>query len=264
MPNAAEHTQSTLVKALYMGESGTGKTSSLCSLLTEGYKLKIYDFDNLLAPLIALARRECPDKLSSIEFMPFRDEMRSTVNGPICSNPRAFVQSLNALDSWEDGSTPAEWGPDTVAVFDSLTTWARCAYFWARGLQGGGSFAEGVPLKGFSPQATYHTGQQALMNCISMLTAESFNTNVIVIAHLKYMERDGMLKGFPVALGSAISPEIPAYFPTVILAQRTGERRTIRTASTPMIDLKNPRSFDMQPEFDMDTGLAEFFKKTRS
>jgi hypothetical protein len=27
-----------------------------------------------------------------------------------------------------------------------------------------------------------------------------------------------------------------------------------------MIDLKNPHSFDTMPEYDMDTGLAEFFK----
>ena len=261
MPPATEHTQSKLVKVLYMGESGTGKTSSLCSLLKAGYTLRIFDFDNLLAPLIALARREGAP-LERLLFMPFRDKMTTTVAGPICASPQAFIASLRALDEWEDGSTPSDWGEDTIAVFDSLTTWARAASFWARGMQGAATFAEGVPMKGFDARQGFYTGQQALMNVISMLTAESFNTNVIVVAHLKYLERDGVTKGFPVALGSAISPEIPAYFPSVILAQRVGERRTIRTASTTMIDLKNPKSFDMLPEFDMDSGLAEFFKSS--
>lgn len=260
MPSAADYSQSSLVKALYMGESATGKTTSLLSLIKDGYQLRLYDFDILATPLINAIKRNCPERIDQLQIMSFRDRMTSTVNGPICASPAAFVNSLKALDEWEDGTTPEKWGPKHIAVFDSLTTWARAANFWARGLQGAGTFAEGVALKGFDPRQAFYTGQQALMNCISMLTSSNFNTNVIVIAHLKYMERDGVTKGFPVALGSAISAEIPAYFPTVILAQRAGELRRIRTASTATIDLKNPHSFNTMPEYDMDTGLAEFFK----
>ena len=260
MPTAAEYSQSSLVKALYMGDSGTGKTSSLCSLVEAGYKLRIFDFDILLTPLINLVKRRCPDKLTSIQIMSFRDRLTTTVNGPVCANPQAYIAAAKALDEWEDGTTPAEWGPEYIAVFDSLTTWARAAWFWARGMQGGATFAEGVSLKGFRPEAAYHTGQQGLMNQIALLTAEYFNAHVIVIAHIKYMEQDGVTKGRPVSLGSAIAPEIPTYFPTVMLAQRVGERRTLRMASTATIDLKNPNSFDALDEYDMEKGLAQFFK----
>jgi len=129
---------------------------------------------------------------------------------------------------------------------------------------GAATFAEGVPIRGVRPEQFYHTAQQALMNTIAYVTAESFGANVIVIAHIKYMERDGQTKGFPVAVGNAISPEIPSYFPSVALATKSGTRRLIRTRSTNMIDLKNPRSFDMAEEFDMEDGLARFFKAALS
>lgn len=269
MPRASEHQQSSLTKALYIGDSGTGKTSSLCSLVKAGYALRIYDFDNLIAPLLALVRRECPEHLDAIEFMSFRDKMKATEQGPICDGqPKAFVNALKAIDKWEDGSRPAEWGPKTVLVIDSGTTLARSAYLWAKGMQGAHTFAEGVPMKGVHPEQFFHTAQQALMNLIAYITADEFQTNVLYIAHIKYMERDGQIKGFPVAVGTAISPEIPTYFPSVIQATKSGVgnniKRTIRFASTNMIDLKNPRSFDMLPELDMSDGLAKFFEVQKS
>lgn len=123
-------------------------------------------------------------------------------------------------------------------------------------------------MKGVRPEQFYHTAQQALMNTVAYITAESFNTNVVVVAHIKYIERDGVTKGFPVAVGNAISPEIPSYFPSVALATKGSgpdPKRMIRTRSTNMIDLKNPRSFDrdMAVEFDMDEGLAKFFATAR-
>jgi len=174
--------------------------------------------------------------------------------------PTAYIGSMKAIDRWEDGSVPAEWGAKHILVIDSFTTMARAAYWWAKGLMGAATFAEGVPMKGVRPEQFYHTAQQALMNTIAYVTAESFATNVIVVAHVKYIERDGITKGFPVAVGNAISPEIPSYFPSVALATKSGGKRTIRTRSTNMIDLKNPRSFDMAEEFDMEDGLARFFK----
>lgn len=262
MPKASEHLQSILTKLLYIGDSGTGKTTSLFQLL-DTYQLRVYDFDNLLAPLIAMIKRECPQYLDRLEFMSFRDSFKSSPNGPICSNPTAYINFLKALDEWEDGSSPREWGSDIVCVVDSWTTACRSAYFWARALQGGGSFAEGVPLKGFSPQATYHTAQQSVMNVVADLTSEGFNANLIVVAHIKYIERDGVTKGYPVAVGTAISPEIPTYFPSVALASRAGGKRIIRTASTAMIDLKDPHSFDLQEELPMESGLATIFAKAR-
>jgi hypothetical protein len=261
MPSATEHKSSTFVKLLYIGDSGTGKTTSLTSLVEAGYALRVLDFDNLLDPLIHMVRRQAPQRLGAIEYITFRDKLRTTPNGPIIDGvPTAYIGSMKAIDKWEDGSIPGEWGASHILVIDSFTTMARSAYWWAKGLLGAATFAEGVPVRGVQPQQFYHTAQQALMSTIAYVTADSFKANVIVIAHVKYMERDGQTKGFPVAVGNAISPEIPSYFPSVALATKSGTRRLIRTRSTNMIDLKNPRSFDMADEFDMEDGLAKFFK----
>ena len=261
MPSAANYKSSEFVKLLYIGDSGTGKTTSLASLVAAGYQLRVLDFDNLLDSLIATVRRADPGTLNAIHYGSYRDRMRATPNGPIIDGqPRAFIDALKAIDVWEDKSIPAKWGTNHILVIDSLTMMAKAAYWWAKGLQGAATIAEGVSMRGVRPEQFYHTAQQALLNLLSYVTASSFETNVIIIAHIKYIERDGITKGFPVAVGNAISPEIPSYFPSVALATKSGTKRIIKTRSTAMIDLKNPRSFEAADEYDMDDGLARFFK----
>jgi hypothetical protein len=100
---------------LYIGDSGTGKTTSLISLVKAGYILRIFDFDNLLDPLLMVCRRDCPEHLDNIEFMSFRDKMKMTEQGPIVDGmPRAYTNFLKALFKWEDGTNPStEWTPST-------------------------------------------------------------------------------------------------------------------------------------------------------
>jgi hypothetical protein len=260
MPRASSHQSSTITKRLLIGDSGTGKTTALWSLVAHGFKLRIYDFDNLLDPLITKVKKECPDKLDSIEYMSFRDKMKTTEMGPIIDGqPRAFVDFLKALDKWEDGSKPAEWGPKYIAVIDSHTTQARAAFFWARGLQGASGIPEGVATKGVDARQIFFTAQQATMNCIAMLTSPSFRANVLMICHIKYMEQGGVIKGFPLSIGTAISPEIPTYFPSVTLATKdNGNKRVFRTRSTQMIDLKDPKSFD--PTYANELPMDELYK----
>jgi hypothetical protein len=94
---SSEHSSSSIQKLLYIGDSGTGKTTSLFSLLQAGYKLRIYDFDNLLSPLISITRGKAPELLDNIEFMSFRDEMATTSQGPIVPSPRAFTDGLKGI-----------------------------------------------------------------------------------------------------------------------------------------------------------------------
>lgn len=265
MPSATEHKSAKITKLLYIGDSASGKTTSLSSLVAAGYNLRVFDFDNLLASLVERVRRDDPDKLNNIQYMSFRDDMKATSNGPVIDGPpKAFIKGLQALDKWEDGSVPKTWDENTVLVLDSLTTMSRAAYWWGKGLQGAASFAEGVSLKGYDPRQSFYTAQQAIMNVMAMLTADNFMPNVVVIAHVKYLEHDGVTKGFPLSIGSAISPEIASYFPFVALASKghgSEPKRIIRIRSTNMIDLKNPRAFDMLPELPMETGLATIFER---
>ena len=46
MPNLSKHQSSEFTKLLLMGDSKSGKTGALASLVLAGYKLRILDFDN--------------------------------------------------------------------------------------------------------------------------------------------------------------------------------------------------------------------------
>src|SRR2546423_11754745 len=103
MPKLSEHSSGSLRKLLFIGDSGTGKTTALAPLV-ERFKLRIFDFDNLLDPLLFRIRRDYPDKIDNIEFMSFRDKLKPTEMGPIVDGtPTAFVDALKAMVKWEDG-----------------------------------------------------------------------------------------------------------------------------------------------------------------
>ena len=92
--------------------------------------------------------------------------------------------------------------------------------------------------------------------------------SVIVISHIRYsVSQDGVTKGFPTAVGSALGPTIPAYFNSVALVETVGSgdkvQRQIRTTPTALIDLKNPAPFEMISAMPISTGLADFFKTVR-
>jgi hypothetical protein len=94
-----------------------------------------------------------------------------------------------------------------------------------------------------------------------MLTAGSFNTNVVVISHVHWQNRpDGSMKGYPSTVGSALGPTIPAYFENMAHTHIVNGKRIIQTTPTALIDLKNPAAFKMLPSLPVETGLADFFK----
>lgn len=270
-----------LIKALVEGDSSTGKTSLLVSLLAAGYKIKLLDYDNKTQGLRAFVKYHCPETLSNLDIRPLRDAREASPNGPILKGPpRAFSGGLDLLDKW-DGAKPAELGEDYVVVIDTLTTMSQAAYNWALLMGGHLSYVEGVNVKGGpDPRNIIYTAQRAIINTINLLTSEFFQTNVLVLSHIKYFDRDGgITKSYPVTIGSAIAPEVPSSFSCVIQLEtqmlQGAVVRTIRTVSTPMIDLQTPVPFNMPKEIhipDMttkvkdlgQTGLAKFFDIVRN
>lgn len=268
MPTLDQHQSNEFTKLLVEGDSGSGKTGALTSLVTAGYKLRILDFDNGLEPLKQFVLRDCPDKATNVEFVSLRDTRKAGPEGPTVTSPKAFMKAIKLLDRWkytnEDGTEadlgiPAEWGPDCILVIDSLTFMSDAAF----------DFREPLAPKSrdgkYDMRAVYGDAQGAIENVLALLTSESFRTNVIVISHVKYVDNpDGTRKGYPTAIGSALSPVIPRYFNSVALCQTSaGGRRTIQTTATAMIDLKNPKPFAMAPSYPIETGLADFFAVLR-
>jgi len=268
MPSLNNHQSSEFTKLLLIGDSKSGKTGSLASLALKGYKLRILDYDNGLDPLAQVLRRTDPKALENVEFRTLRDKRIATPLGPMVASATAFVEGLKMLDRWKytdngaavDLGVPSEWGPDTVVVIDSLTFMSDAA--WA--------FREPLVPKSkdgkYDVRAVYKDSQDAIEGVLALLTSETFRTNVIVLSHVRYVDNpDGTKKGYPTAIGSALSPTIPRYFNSVALAQTgPGGKRQIQTTATAMIDLANPASFKMLPTLPIETGLATFFETVRS
>lgn len=263
MPSLANHQSNEFTKLLIEGDSGTGKTGALASLVAAGYKLRILDFDNGLDVLKQYILRDCPDKINNVEFRTLRDKRKASADGPvIAGTPRAFIDAIKLLDRWKytDGETevdlgdPAQWGPDCILVVDSLTFMSDAAW----------DFREPLAPRSrdgkYDIRMVYKDAQDAVENVLALLTSESFRTNVIVNSHIRYMDNpDGSKKAYPTSVGSALGPTIPRYFNSVAQCETKGGKRTIQTAATAMIDLKNPKPFAMKPSFPIETGLADFF-----
>lgn len=256
MPSLNTLTASTVVKLLLIGDSGTGKTGSVASLVKAGYAIRVLDMDNGWEALGAAIRRTCPDRLGSVEVESFRDQYVSSPFGPVIKGaPQAFVKAIKLLDKWNDFGPPATWGPGAVLVLDSLTFFSDAAYAWA----------DAMNPSAKDKRQIYGAAQEAIEHVLALLTGPSFNTNVIVTSHIKFIDLpDGSKRGYPTAVGQALSPTIPRYFNSVAACQtEIGGKRTIQTVSTALIDLKNPNSFEMKKSLPIETGLAEFFEKLR-
>ena len=269
MTSLAQHQSNDYTKMLLEGDSGTGKTGSLTSLVGAGYRLRILDMDNGLDALKAFVLRDCPERIDNVEYRTLRDKRKATAEGSVVDGtPKAFVAALKMLDRWrytaDDGTevdlgVPATWGPDCILVTDSLTFLAHSAYDWAEPL------APRSREGRFDNRTIYRIAQDALEGAVALQTSEYFKTNVIVISHIKYIENpDGTKKGYPTTVGAALSPQIPTYFNTVAQCRSVNGKRTIRTAATALLDLKNPKPFEAAAEYDISDGLAKFFATLRA
>lgn len=268
MPTLNKHHSNDFTKLLIMGDSGSGKTGALTSLVAAGYKLRILDFDNGLETLKQFAIRQCPEMLENVEYKTLRDDRKAGPDGPTIIKAKAFIESLKMLDHWKykddegnevDLGDPAGWGPDCILVIDSLTFMSDAAFDFREPLTPRSKDGK------YDMRAVYKDAQDAIEGVLALLTSEAFRTNVIVIAHVRYVENpDGTKKGYPTSVGSALSPQIPRYFNSVALCQTTGGgKRTLQTTATAMIDLKNPKPFEMVASYPIETGLAAFFAVLR-
>lgn len=266
MPSLTAHPSNEFVKLLYIGDSKAGKTGSLVSLVKAGYKIRILDLDNLLDVLRGFVLKECPDKIDNVEYRTLRDKMKSGDAGTVINGPaKAYINTIKMVDNWkykdEDGNEidygkPCDWGPDCILVIDSLSRLCDAAYEWRLQLTPPGPKVDG--------RMVYKDAQDNVEGFLSLLTSDAFQTNVIVIAHVMYQEQaDGVSKGFPQGIGQKLSPKIPQYFPVYALADKKGTKRVIRTTSTPLIDLANPKPFEVASEYPLETGLAQFFEVLR-
>lgn len=261
MAKLSDHQSGQFTKIMLIGDSGTGKTGALASLVPE-YDLRILDFDNGLDILKAFVKRDNPDRLSSIDFETVRDGFKASKTlGATVTSPKAYTEAAKLLTEWSDGSIPGNWGPKTIFVLDSLTTMGKSAYEWARVLN--------QQANNNDQRAWYKTAQDALENVVAMITSDAFETNVIIISHVTYNDADGLPRGYPSTIGKALGPKIGRYLNNIVLAESSGSgekvKRTIRIVPNDLIDLKTAAPFAFEGKsLPLETGLAELFRALKS
>jgi hypothetical protein len=258
MTSLSNHQSNDYVKLLLSGDSGSGKSGALCSLVGAGYKLRILDMDNGLDSLKAFVMKDHSDLIDNVEFRTIRDDYKTTALGVTVQKPTAWVTMMKMLDHWKYDDTdlgkPSEWGPDYIAVIDSLTFASDAAFNWARGLN---------PTSK-DPRQWFYSAQQQVESALALMFSESFRTNVIVISHIRYSTNDdGTTKAYPNSVGSALGPTIPTYFNHWAQCINKAGKRYIQTAATNTMDLKNSKPFEMKSTYDISTGLADFFAVLR-
>lgn len=272
MPNFADDAPSSgLVKGLLLGDGGSRKTTSLQSLARAGYDLYIYDFDNLLTPLAKFLKEKAPEALGNVHYQTFTDKLKAADTPAIPDGkvlkimpvtdgtPKAYSSAMKQLTKWTaDGQSfdPGTLGPKAVVVIDTLTSAATAAYRYVQALN---------PLAK-EQQTWFYGAQQLVMNLIQLLASEAFATHVLVLAHVDYREiSEGLTKGFPKSIGSALHTSIANNFNSVLSISQEGKDYFIRHNSTGVLDLKNPAPYSGLPDrLPFETGLADFFRAVQS
>lgn len=257
MPSLADHHSSNIVKMIFVGDSGAGKTGALVSLVEAGYKLRIVDTDNGVDILRYLVLNKCPDKIGNVSYVTARDAYSINAAGQLSTKgqPKAFAKAMKLTEDWEDGTKPREWGPDYIYILDTLGTLGKAAEAWAQGMNPGAK----------DPRQWFFTAQTAIEHYIMSLTADDFRTNLIVISHLSEGPKEQIIKKlYPSTIGRALGPSIPKHFNNFILAESMGEgknvKRVLRTVPNGTVELKTSAPFQLEGTLPQESGLATIFK----
>lgn len=277
MPALAQHQSAKTTKMLLLGDSGSGKTGSLASLVKAGYKLWIVDLDNGLDILPDLLGKK-NELLQLVNFQTLTDKMKPRAGRLIPVKATVWPRTLAMLMDWKDEApegydekvsgkwtSPSlgninTWGPEDILVIDSLSFLSNAALNYILMLNG---------RVGQAPhQSDWYQGQQLIEGLLQQLYDENVKCNVIVMAHVTYLGEDnGPQRGYPNTLGKALPPKVGRYFNSMLMVRSQGQgaglKRKLITNVAAGIDLKNTAPSKVKPEYDLETGLAEYFKAIR-
>jgi hypothetical protein len=262
MPKLSVHKQAHSNKMLMIGDSGSGKTGALISLIEAGYKLVILDFDNGLDILVnaILEEPNADELLERVTYATLTDKMKA-VNGVLMPDgvPKAFSTAMKLLTNWktedEDLGPVSTWDDDTILVVDSLTFMSNAAFRYVDAIN---NFKD--------PRQTFGESMKLIESALGLLYSDSIKCHVIINSHITYIENEANVnKGYPSSIGKALSPKIPRYFNSILQVKVIGAgasaKRVIRTVPDGTIDLKAPMMPGKIPqELPLATGLADFFK----
>lgn len=255
MPSLNNHPGVDVVKMLVVGDSGTGKTGGLASLVDAGYKLRILDFEAKLEPLIGYAKQKT--KLADISYITLKDEYKVVGSMMSISKATSFQLALKALNKWEDGEQDlgpvTSWNKSDVLVIDALSSMSRAAMNMV--LLANNHFGK--------PPELQHWG--AAMDTIEKVIGNLTNPaivpcHLVMLTHVTVQESEGggLVKAYPEALGSKLNPKVGRYFNNLIGLSLQGGEKTYKTKKDGLLACKTSKP--IKDRYSLETGMAEMFK----
>lgn len=259
MPTLDENEGEGLYKGLHVGESGTGKSGSLASLVKEGYRLWVVDSDAGLSTRNPLrdALKDDRTALRRVTYETIRDVVEPGPKGlPRIKSATAYARVGEVLKEWNVG---AFTGQDIIHV-DTLTSLSVAAFNQALAL--GGRLNQRPQLQDYGWLA------ESVDQLIQMLTDSTVvPCHLIVSTHIKFLtaeDDENILKGLPNAKGQEISRTVARYFNTILYYRTSGSgaatKRSIITQPQGVVQVK-AAGLTLKPTYPVESGLADIFNE---
>lgn len=253
-PANASDERSAVFKGLIVGETGTGKTGALASLLDAGYKLRVLDFDAGLDPLIGYAKKR--DNLANLNYETLRDEFKVVGSYLAVKKAPSFQRALSLLNNWGDFGAVQTWGPDTILVIDTLGAMSKAAFNMV--LQANGVVSPSGN-RGGPEQSHYGAAMESIERALDWLTnPDLVPCHVIVNAHWTYQDTGGFPKAYPETVGTKLSPTVGRKFNNLFSVSISAGARSIKVKKDGMVACKASKPLKNE-SYSVETGLAEIF-----
>lgn len=249
-------------KIIMVGNSGAGKTGALAALAKAGYKVNILDFDNGTEILYHMLKDD-PKALDRVDIEKCQDSFKMGINKSIqwVTPLTAFPNALKCLTEWPGQGKPSDWGTDTVLVLDTLTFLGESIMRYV--LAANNKLGVSTDPKAGASEPNWGSAIGLQEDFLAMLTS-NLKCHVIVMAHLKDIERGGVNLPFPSALGKKLPPVVNTYFNHALMVKTSGSgssfKRTIHSKTQGLVELKTAAPASVKESYPIETGLADYFK----
>jgi hypothetical protein len=277
MPKLSDPEAQPPIRGLLVGDSGTGKTGALASLVRAGFNLYLADFDNgheiLRNVLIKHAAEDGKPKnfyLDKVDVEVCRDKYGFQGVSAVPKDARAWAKGIKYIETVLNKGT---WN-DILAI-DSMSFAAKSAMIYTLKIN------NRLLVRPY--ESDWGDAQRLVESLAAMLDNDAIRCHIIATAHLAYSggkERittkgpdgknvtelidAGPERGLPSMIGKAINPVIPRYFNHTLLTRSVGSgnalKQTIHTRAFDTIELKNTNPGVIKPEYPLASGLADYFK----
>lgn len=293
MAKLKDHQAAQCTKLLVCAVSGGGKTGALAALAAEGYKLRIFDFDNGLDILFNYLTdpaspyyKKNPKAVENVEFIRFWSKSKNS-SGKLIPSPKAWQYAMDAMDNWQDYTEVEErdakgavvmlngqpkmlrtpvpgsslgpvksWGEDVVFVVDSLSGMSDAAFEFTLMLNA--RLGQGIR------ESDWGDAQQLMWEYLEKIVNE-VNCNVILNCHIVDVSKENepqML--MPKSIGKKLPKDIPTKFNTILeLKKGKDGKPAFHTRAANMqgaLPVKTSAPLKVAETYGIEWGLVEYFR----